>query len=111
MSDEIKVAKEEKEHKCLCQNENFRKFVVITAGSFTGVFLALSLFAALHKPPVFIQPSPFMHHRQCPIQMMRDFNKQDGFNRDDFNKHFDKKAPANFKDNAPFDAQRHHEND
>ena len=46
MSEEIKT----EEKTCFCQNKYFKKFLVIAIGSFTGVYLALSLFAATHKP-------------------------------------------------------------
>lgn len=51
MNTEIKEERKT-ECKCLCCSEGFRDFLKITAGSFVGVFLALSLFAALHKPPM-----------------------------------------------------------
>jgi len=60
MTDENKTVEEEK-HTCLCRSKGFRKFLIVTGGTFVGVFLALSLFAALHKPPM---PAP------CPMQMM-----------------------------------------
>ena len=68
MSDEIKT---EKEHKCICQSEFFRKFLVVALGSFVGVFCALSLFAALHKPPM--PPCPFRGHfvKPYPCHMER----------------------------------------
>ena len=37
---------------CFCKSKGFRKFLVVAGGSFVGVFCALSLFAALHKPPM-----------------------------------------------------------
>ena len=62
MSEEIKV-NENKEEKCCCvcrlfKSEEFKKFLIIALGTFTGVFCALSLFVALHKPPMM-----FPHHR------------------------------------------------
>ena len=56
MSDEIK-ANEEKT--CFCKSEGFKKFLVISLGTFVGGFCALSLFAALHKPKM--PPMPMMH--------------------------------------------------
>lgn len=49
--------------KCFCKSEGFRNFVVVTLGTFAGVYMALSLFSAIHKPPM---PCPchFMHHMQ-----------------------------------------------
>lgn len=63
MSDENKIVEEK--HTCLCQSKGFRKFLIVAGGTFVGAFLALSLFAALHKPPM---PMP------CPCgcqQMVR----------------------------------------
>lgn len=53
MSEEIRV-EEHHHHECMCQSKGFRKFLVVAGGTFVGVFLALSLFAALHKPPVMV---------------------------------------------------------
>lgn len=55
---------EVKEEKCFCHSKGFRKFLVVALGSFVGVFLALCLFAALHKPPM-PMPCP------CGCAMMR----------------------------------------
>lgn len=90
MTDENKIVEER--HECLCQNKYFKKFVVISAGTFVGAFLALSLFAALNKPPM--PPVPQMP-MPCPCQqMMRpDFGPQhfDKGYQGDFHKKFDKK--------------------
>ena len=42
---------------CFCQSKWFRKFLTTALGTFVGVFCALSLFAAMHKPPM--PPCPF----------------------------------------------------
>lgn len=65
MSEENKIVEEH--HKCLCESKGFRKFLIVAGGTFVGVFLALSLFAALHKPPM-MQPVPFggPMMRPCP---------------------------------------------
>ena len=53
MTEEInQEIREEKQCKCLCCSEGFRDFLKIALGSFVGVFFALTLFAALHKPPM-----------------------------------------------------------
>ena len=73
------MSEEEKnETKCICQHKGFRKFVVIALGTFVGVYCALSLFAAIHKPPMYTPcrfaggygmqppiaaPCPCYHHR------------------------------------------------
>ena len=49
MTEENKIVEEKT---CLCQSKGFKKFLIVAGGSFVGVFLALSLFAALHKPPM-----------------------------------------------------------
>ena len=66
MSNEVKEP-EEKECKCFCKSEGFRKFLTIALGTFVGVYCALSLFSALHKPPMF---SPHQGFRNCPCKMM-----------------------------------------
>lgn len=63
MTEEIKI--EEKQCNCICQSKGFRKFLVVAAGTFVGVYLALSLFAAIHKPPM---PAPIP--ASCPCQQM-----------------------------------------
>lgn len=55
MTDENKI--QEEKHECFCQSKWFRKFLTVATGTFVGVFCALSLFAALHKPPM--PPCPF----------------------------------------------------
>ena len=57
MTEEIKTI--EVKNECFCQSKGFRKFLTVALGSFVGVFCALSLFAALHKPPM--PPCPFAH--------------------------------------------------
>ena len=60
MTEEIKNV-EEKNNTCFCQSKSFKKFLVIATGTFVGVFCALSLFAALHRPPM-------MHHNHHMIR-------------------------------------------
>ena len=43
--------------KCFCKSEWFKKFITKTLAVFVGTYCALSLFAALHKPPM--PPCPF----------------------------------------------------
>ena len=50
MTEEIKETEIKEE--CFCKSKSFRKFLIIAGGSFVGVFCALSLFAALNKPPL-----------------------------------------------------------
>lgn len=87
-----------KEEKCFCHSKWFKKFLTATLGSFVGVFLALSLFAALHKPPM-AAPCPC----GCGCGMMRPaihhYHHLDRGPRGDFYKkmmkeNFDKKIPV-----------------
>lgn len=65
MSNEQNVTIEAKEeHKCFCQSKGFRKFLVIALGTFVGVYSALCLFTALHRPPM--MPPQFGMMGGCP---------------------------------------------
>ena len=105
MSDEVKVIHEDG-HKCLCQNESFRKFVVIAAGSFVGVFCALSLFAALHKPPMIF--NPYAIHgfggamQPCPCRMMPHHMKFEKHIKDDIKK----ELPRGMNRPSPFEKNK-----
>lgn len=72
MPDEnIQVTNEKAEKEtcnCFCKSEGFRKFIVVALGSFTGVFCAISLFFALHKPPMMPPMYPMM---QPPVQIQQ----------------------------------------
>ena len=98
MSDEIKET-EVKECNCFCHSKGFRKFLTIALGTFVGVFCALSLFAALHKPPM---PMPYPCARPCPIQMRGHFDRGPGFERGNFHKIKMHKIERK----APFEAQK-----
>ena len=50
MTEEIKETEIKEE--CFCKSKGFRKFLIVAGGSFVGVFCAISLFAALNKPPM-----------------------------------------------------------
>ena len=71
MTDEVKIT-EEKECKCFCKSEGFRNFLTIALGTFVGFYCALSLFAALHRPPV-MPPCAYGHNGMrygCPTKMI-----------------------------------------
>ena len=87
MNEENRIEVKEETCKCICKSEWFRKTLVIALGSFVGVFSALSLFAALHKPPVF-KPIPYGMKRPCQCQMYH-FHK--GGSRGDFHRKMIKK--------------------
>ena len=109
MSDEVKVT-EGKECKCLCNNKEFKKFLVIALGTFVGAYAALSLFAALHRPPA-MMPCPCGFGRPAPIAAPCPY----GFQKHNFNKDFrgekgkfhkggfEQKAPAPFENNREND--------
>ncbi|MBQ3640681.1 hypothetical protein II906_01950 [bacterium] len=65
--------------KKLGESEYLKKFITITLGSFAGVYLALSLFAYVHKPPVYEHKMPPMHHqyvhKQFHKECIHDFNR------------------------------------
>lgn len=67
MTDEIKEIKHEE---CFCKSKGFRSFLVVSLGTFTGVFCAISLFAALHKPPMPMVPLMHPNMMQPPIHQM-----------------------------------------
>ncbi len=77
---------EEKECKCFCKSESFRKFLISALGTFVGAYMALSLFSAIHMPKThypyqFRHPSyshgQFMHHKHFKHgdKIRKDFNK------------------------------------
>ena len=72
MSDEIKNTEEKRT--CFCQSKGFKKFLIVTCGTFVGVFLALSLFAAVNKPPMPC-PCPCGCHKMARPDVNRHFEK------------------------------------
>lgn len=52
MSDENKVIEVEEKAKKFEIGQDFKNFLIVTFGSFVGLFAAMSLFWFLHKPPV-----------------------------------------------------------
>jgi len=104
MTDEIKT--EEKECKCFCHSKAFKKFLTIALGTFVGVYCALSLFAALHRPPVMppaAGPYGFGGMRGCPCQIHHHhFDKMKRFDKDKFKQ----VPPKDFGRKAPFEAQK-----
>lgn len=95
------VEVKEEKCNCFCHSKGFRKFLVVATGSFVGVFLALSLFAALHRPPMpMLAPCPcncqggyhtiMKHHPRFD----RDFcPKKDDFHKKMMKERFEGKAP------------------
>ena len=92
MTEENKIQNVETKE-CFCKSKSFRKFLITALGSFVGVFCALSLFAALHKPPV--PPCPCVKmmmrppmHRMHHYQGYHRFEKGPRF---DYQKKFEKR--------------------
>ena len=70
--EEINEEKNE-EKKSSYLSEEFKKFIIVATGSFVGVFFALCLFAALHKPPIPPMPMRFVPIHQ---QQMHHFGRR-----------------------------------
>jgi len=104
MTEELNV-NEQKDCKCFCKSEGFKKFLTIALGTFVGVYCALCLFTALHRPPM------MPHHvfgpqggmlNGCPSKMIHHHH------------HFDKtqkhggmqKGDNGFQTQAPFEEKR-----
>ena len=101
MTEELK---ETNECKCFCKSKEFKNFLTVALGTFVGAYFALSLFAALHKPPM-MPPCAFGPQggmRGCPVKMIHHhFNKPPRPDRPDFQfGERGQKAPA------PFEADR-----
>ena len=64
MADENTKVEETKEPWYTIKSECFKKFLTVSAGTFVGVFLALSLYGAVNKPPIpdCAFKKPMMHH-------------------------------------------------
>lgn len=103
MTEEQKVTIETKEEqKCFCQSKGFRKFLTIALGTFVGVYAALSLFTALHRPPM-MPPFAFGQYggmrNGCPCKMIHHqhhLDKIQKFDRADFKRHDKGHNPAPF---------------
>ena len=61
------------------ETDCFKKFLTTTLATFVGVFCALSLFAALHKPPM--KPHHFCPHHMKRPAMHCHFDKYDRYYR------------------------------
>ena len=107
MTEENKIVEEE-QCRCFCKSKGFRKFLVVTTGTFVGVFLALSLFTALHKPPMpALMPCPCEYHQMAKPHHNggHHFDRGERGNRGEFHKKgehatADKKAPMPPKNQA-----------
>lgn len=105
MTEEIKnVDVKEEKCNCICQSKGFRKFLIVAGGTFVGVFCALSLFAALHKPPMMMHPAHFGGHimrpAHCHCQHHHGFHHK-CMHKHDFHKHIDKKFDKKIEQKFP----------
>ena len=106
MTEEINLTEktENNECKCFCHSAAFRNFLTIALGTFVGVYFALTLFAALHKPPI-VRPFGFGPQggirAGCPCKMIHHhhFNKGPQPDVKNFRPDFRTDQPA------PFEAQ------
>lgn len=90
MTDENKVEIKQETCKCFCQSEWFKKFLTKTLAVFVGVFAALSLFTALHKPPM--SPCPYGHGPMMrPAMHCHHHFKSHRMPRGEFYKKFEKR--------------------
>ena len=80
MTDENKIVEVKQE--CFCRSKSFKKFLITALGTFVGVFCALSLFSALHKPTM--PPCPFArgHMMRPPIHCHHHYGHHRGFRGD-----------------------------
>ena len=96
MTNENKIEVTEKKCDCFLCSEWFKKFLVKALAVFVGTFSALSLFAALHKPPM-IKPVPYGPGMMRPCQCkMHHFHGHRG-PRADFHKKFEKRDFQKFE--------------
>lgn len=103
MSDE-KILEEKNQCKCgcICHNEFFQRTVAVAIGSFVGVFCAISLFAALHKPPMPCPMGPMHPQMRPPIEYNRGHidrykNHHGEFKKDHYEKYEKIKKDKDFK--------------
>ena len=92
MSEENKVIQEKE---CFCQNKYAKKFATVALGTFVGGFCAISLFAALNKPPMIVPMNPMMFGGAPYHKMMMNHHKHNcdcPCHKKMMKKHFEKKA-------------------
>ena len=94
MNEEVK--NENKEQTCFCKSELVQRTIAVTIGSFIGVYLALSLFCATHKPPTMM----FHHHEFGKMPMQQRIMHEKFRKPHDFRPDFDA-SRENFQKNKP----------
>lgn len=81
MSNEEKITQNQ-ECDCICKNKYFKLGLTVAISSFIGLYCAMSLFFAIHKPPM--PPCPCAHngfHRPAFEYQMK-FDKDRGCKKD-----------------------------
>jgi len=96
MTDENKNEIKKENVGCFCKSEWFKKFLTKALAVFVGTYCALSLFAALHRPPM--PPCPFANghmKRPCHHKMhhYKNFDKQ----RADYHRKMEKRHFDNYE--------------
>ena len=110
MSEENRIETNGENCKCFCQSKWFKKFITKTLAVFVGVFCALSLFAALHKPPM--PPCPYMPGYMAPpcYHKMHKFHnfygKKADFHKKMMNKDFKRFEKKNLMGEPPARPER-----
>lgn len=93
MTEENKIEKLETKNECFCKSIWFKEFLVKTLAVFVGVYCALSLFAALHKPPMPRCPFPHGGMMRPPIHCHHHhFNHHHKFKKECYHKKMMNKA-------------------
>lgn len=99
MTEEVKNVEVQQE--CFCK-KRFKDVFVVAIGSFVGVFCALSLFSALHRPHFHQVPMfyPAMHHGMFGQQMGQHRMLPMGgkFRPDKFKGDFEQRKPVENKE-------------
>ena len=90
MNEETKNTECEKE--CFCK-KRFKDVLVIAIGSFVGVYCALSLFSALHRPNFSNVPCPMMMKHGPMYGQFGGFKHRHSWQRDGFKGDFVPPAP------------------
>jgi len=102
---ENKTELKEETCNCICKSKSFRNFLIVAGGTFVGAFCALSLFVALHKPPM---PMPYPAHGPYmrpmiaqPHHFYKHHKDRKEFYKKMEHKKFDKKAPVKMDKDMP----------
>lgn len=91
MAEENKTEIQTETCNCICKTKGFRNFIVVATGSFVGVFCALSLFAALHKPPMPMHYPTHGPYMRPPMTQPYHLNRHNIGPRSDFYKKMEHK--------------------